>query len=177
MGTCRIRPALHRVLRATAAALLLTAAAACADDDATSPPVDLPPGSSVPASQLHFVPVGRNTPALATTTTSSLAPPFCHLWNPTTLFVLFTWKKFVLFPRLAGGYPGYSRIRFGRKISVVQRDVEIRRPTDTRRTPNDHASSPSPSTTGPRPCPSPSPSPSPSTPEPRRDPVPGPNNR
>ena len=70
MGTCRIRPALHRVLRATAAALLLTAAAACADDDATSPPVDLPPGSSVPASQLNFVPVGRNTPALATTTTS-----------------------------------------------------------------------------------------------------------
>lgn len=61
--------AVRRQLRRPLTALLLTVAAACADET-TSPVTDPPPGTSLPASQLTFVPVGRNTPSLATTTTS-----------------------------------------------------------------------------------------------------------
>lgn len=61
--------AVRRQLRRPLTALLLTVAAACADET-TSPATDPPPGTSLPASQLTFVPVGRNTPSLATTTTS-----------------------------------------------------------------------------------------------------------
>ena len=63
------RLAICRRVRRPLAVLLLTGAAACADE-ATAPVTDPPPGTSLPASQLTFVPVGRNTPTLATSTTS-----------------------------------------------------------------------------------------------------------
>lgn len=63
------RLAMRRQLLRPLAVLLLAGAAACADD-ATAPVTDPPPGTSLPASQLTFVPVGRNAPTLAATTTS-----------------------------------------------------------------------------------------------------------
>lgn len=68
---CRARGhrAMRRQVLRSLTVLLLAGTAACADD-ATAPVTDPPPGTSLPASQLTFVPVGRNTPALAATTTS-----------------------------------------------------------------------------------------------------------
>lgn len=63
------RQAMRRQVLRPLAVLLLTASAACADN-ATAPVTDPPPGTSLPASQLTFVPVGRNTPTLVATTTS-----------------------------------------------------------------------------------------------------------